>query len=225
MAQDILGAADILGYDDLLGAEIVLGDDDLLGYYEDLLGATPAQLRAMQMAESQGRPTARTQNAAALQRAVQTQKGKAAAAAMLATRQQNTGTAIQQVLANRGAVLQDREPSRSRHWMLNFDSGAAVAAGANIQLISRPQVIFRPERLVIGGAFAASFAVNDIKVGKNSQIVNAASGPGDAFAPTAFGVELRLDTCQVSQDIVLDVTNISGAPLRFMASMFGTGVE
>lgn len=225
MATDILGIADILGENDndLLGAEVILGSlddvDDLLGVDDDdLLGArgrpgayqNPAMMRAAQARGMSQRQKQSVRSAA--------QKVRMAAGQV---RQQ----AVQQALANRGTVVRDIEPTRSRHLMLNFDTVATVAAGANVQLVSRPQVVFRPERLLIGGAFAPSFIINDIKVGKNSQFVNSAAAPGDAFGPTAFGVELQLDTCQISMDIVLDVTNISGAALRFIATMFGRSIE
>lgn len=219
MATDILGIADILGEndDDLLGAEVILGSlddvDDLLGYDDDdLLGAKTR-------ARSKGRSN-RPPNSVEMMRKMQAAQTKLRGASN-AVRQQ----AVQQVMAKRGTVVRDVDPTRSRHLMLNFDTVATVAAGANVQLVSRPQVVFRPERLLIGGAFAPSFIINDIKVGKNSQFVNSAAAPGDAFGPTAFGVELQLDTCQISMDIVLDVTNISGAALRFIATMFGRSIE
>lgn len=123
------------------------------------------------------------------------------------------------------AVLKRAEPDKPRQYPLGFDSVATVAAGATSQITSRPQVLFRPERLVLSQAAAPAFLVNDLIVGKNSQFAAAGTLPGDAFGPTAFGVRLRCDTAQISNDVVLDVTNISAGALRFNAAIFGDVVE
>lgn len=123
------------------------------------------------------------------------------------------------------AVLKTADPDKPRQYPLGFDSVTMVAAGATSQITSRPQVLFRPERLVLSQAAAPAFLVNDLIVGKNSQFAAAGTLPGDAFGPTAFGVRLRCDTAQISNDVVLDVTNISAGALRFNAAIFGDVVE
>ena len=137
--------------------------------------------------------------------------------------------AMQQALARKRvqgmAVLKKAMPDKPRQYPLGFDSVATVAAGATSQITSRPQVLFRPERLVLSQAAAPAFLINDLIVGKNSQFAAAGTLPGDAFGPTAFGVRLRCDTAQISNDVVLDVTNISAGALRFNAAIFGDVVE
>lgn len=98
----------------------------------------------------------------------------------------------------------------------------AVAAGASTSATQNPQVIFRPQRLVVAATNAPSFTVDDIKVGNKSQLVANGSIPADAFIPNASdGIELLMDTCQVSQDLIVEVTNQSAGALDFRAAFIG----
>lgn len=124
-----------------------------------------------------------------------------------------------------GTLLRKTAPTKSREFPIGFDSVATIAAGASATLTQRPQIVFRPERIVIPAAVAAFFQVTDVKVGKNSQFVSSGAVPAATFSETAFGVRLKLDTVQISQDLILEVTNIDVAARRFLASMIGESVE
>lgn len=124
-----------------------------------------------------------------------------------------------------GAILREAPPTKARQYPLSIDSVATIAAGATSIITTRPQVIFRPERLVVGQAIAPSFLINDLRVGKNSQFVNAGSVPAEGFSHQAQGVRLKCDTAQVGSDIVVSVTNTSGGALRFTAMLIGDAVE
>ena len=124
-----------------------------------------------------------------------------------------------------GSLLKKTRPTKSREFPVGFDSVATIAAGASATLTQRPQIIFRPERIVVPAAVAAFFQINDVKVGKNSQLVSAGAIPAATFAETAFGVRLKMDTVQISQDLILLVTNIDVAARRFLAAMIGESVE
>jgi hypothetical protein len=123
-----------------------------------------------------------------------------------------------------GAV-HPRPPADDREWPIGFDSVAAVAAGATANITQRPQELFRPERIVIPAAIAASFLVNDIKVGNRSQFLSSGALPAATFSETSFGVRLLLDTCQVAMDLALNVTNVSAGAVRFLATMLGRVVK
>lgn len=133
---------------------------------------------------------------------------------------------VQQRVANTGQVVRSSEPTKSREQILGFDSGVAgVAAGATLNVVSRPQVVFRPDRLVIPATIAAAFLLNDIRIGRSSQLTSGNPVPCEAFGQTAFGVRLKMDTAQVSMDVALNVTNISAGLLRFLACLIGPSVE
>lgn len=133
--------------------------------------------------------------------------------------------AAAQILARNGALLRDVPPSKSRIFPLGFVSTGAVAAGLQAIVISRPQVIYRGERLSIPSDIAGDFVLDDVKVGKNSQFVAEGPIPARTLQENAWGVLLQLDTAQISQNIQLTVTNVAGAPRTFRATMFGNAVE
>jgi len=106
-----------------------------------------------------------------------------------------------------------------------FQSGIGVCTGA-IDVISRPQIVFRGERLVIpANTVAPFFSLIDIKVGNRSQLANSTALPAQTFAETAVGVRLALDTATVAQDIAVVVENISHDNQTFMATLIGTAAQ
>ena len=68
--------------------------------------------------------------------------------------------------------------------------------------------------------------IEDVIVGKNSQLASNTVGlPARMFDERGVGVRLAGDTAQISQDITLKITNVSGAPARFRAGIIGPAVE
>lgn len=130
-------------------------------------------------------------------------------------------------LAAAGIVTSTRGPTKAREYPLGFDSGAIlIPNGAGVSITNRPQVIFRVERLVIPSDIGGGFVVEDVIVGKNSQLASNTVGlPARVFDERGVGVRLAGDTAQISQDITLKITNVSGAPARFRAAIIGPAVE
>lgn len=120
-------------------------------------------------------------------------------------------------------LVSNPPPTQGRDLVIGFQS-LAVGAGATLDVTQRPQVVFRPERIVIASSIAADFTVADIKIGNKSQLVSSGPIPAEAFAQTAFGVEMMMDTCDISQDFILEVTNTSAGALDFRAAVFGKAV-
>ncbi len=149
-------------------------------------------------------------------------KGKASA------RQQQLMAARAAALASRrvqeGAILRDVNPTKAREYILGFDS-TAVPGSTSANITKRPQVIFRPERVIIPAAVGVDFQVVDIKVGKNSQFSASGEVPAVVFSESAFGVRLKMDTCQVSMDVTISVRNTNAAQRNFTAAIIGPAVE
>ena len=128
-------------------------------------------------------------------------------------------------------VVQERQLRDTRALALGFYQ-SAIAQGSNYNATSRPQVLFRGERLVIPDSpaypgqqhatQADSFLINDIKIGNKSQLVEATSLPARAFAENAVGVRLSLDTASIAQDVVIAVSNVDITAATFRAVLFGT---
>lgn len=136
---------------------------------------------------------------------------------------------MQMALAERralaGAILDKRGPTKAREYPLGFASAAAVAAGASARITTRPQVPFRIDRLVVPSDIAGLFTIDDVKVGKNSQFAAEGAVPARIFQENGVGVTLKGDTAQVSMDVTISVTNISGAAATFRAAIIGPAVE
>jgi hypothetical protein len=97
--------------------------------------------------------------------------------------------------------------------------------GTEASVISRPQVVFRGERLVIPSTVAPFFSVIDIKVGNRSQLVNSVALPAQMFIETAVGIRLSMDTAAVAQDVALIVSNDTLASTTFQAAIIGTAAQ
>ncbi len=118
-----------------------------------------------------------------------------------------------------------RKEETLREYPLGFYQ-AAVAASAVAIVTSRPQVLFRGERLVIAASVSANFLIIDLKVGKNSQLANSNQIPAEVFDQTSVGVRLHFDTAVVAQDIDLIVQNSDSVDAHdFKAAILGTAVE
>ena len=123
-----------------------------------------------------------------------------------------------------GALLRTLPPRSSREFIIGLGSTSLPAlSSANISV--QPQVIFRPERIVIPSNIAADFLITDVKVGKNSQLVSPGAIPAVVFVENAFGVRLKMDTAQIAQFITVSVTNQNGAARNFQGAIIGPAVE
>ncbi len=199
---DDLEGDDLFG-DELVGDELV--GDDLFG--DDESGDDEAGAEELMGVWYPGRGIVRRR-----------------AARRAAARQRALQLAVAERRVKDGAMLRDVKPNKSREYILGFGI-TLVPAGATVNIIQRPQVIFRPERVVIPSSIGGSFQVNDVKVGKNSQFTTSSSVPAVVFSETSFGVRLKMDTAQVSMDVSLNVTNVSGADANFTAAIIGPAVE
>ena len=128
-------------------------------------------------------------------------------------------------------VVQNRAMRDVRELCLGFRQ-TGIASGASFNVVSRPQVLFRAERLVVPDSpawpgqttatQADSFDISDIKIGNRSQLVEATLLPGRAFAENAVGVRMSMDSASIAQDIVVAVTNNDVASATFRGIMYGT---
>ena len=150
--------------DELLGAELVIGEEE----YLELLGADPDMVGRRRRRRRRGRRARRARAKKLAARQIRTMRRPARRAARarqtVAIRRPPSAQsqAAAMVLAQNAAIIKAKVPTESREFPMGFDSVGTVAAGANVQIISRPQVTFRPERLVISGGIAARFLVNDL---------------------------------------------------------------
>lgn len=131
---------------------------------------------------------------------------------------------LRELAARNASALVERKPQKSREFPLGFPE-TLVEAAATEDVTAFPQVPFRGERLIVPSDIAGLFAIDDIRVGKNSQLVATGPLPARGFSEVGVGVGVHLDTAQVSQQITLRVRNISGQDATFRAMLIGRAVE
>jgi hypothetical protein len=123
-----------------------------------------------------------------------------------------------------GSLLRSVSPRSSREYALGLGS-TSVAGNSSANINVQPQVIFRPERLVVPSNIAVDFLITDIKVGKNSQLVSTGALPAVMFTENAFGVRLKMDTAQISMFVTISVTNQNPSARNFQGGLVGPAVE
>jgi hypothetical protein len=201
MPYDIVAGDDFIG-GDYIGDDFVGADDevdqilsglDIVGARRGGRGGTAAARRG-----GSAQSLSNTQARAALQRSLQDKKARA------------------------GLIFDQQRPGASRRLVLGMASTGAVAAGAIAQIVARPQnLAFKPQRIVIPSTIAPDFLITDIKVGNVSQMVQSGTLPAEAFTQQLFDGMMEMDTVQTSQDFVLQVQNVAGAPRNFNAAVYG----
>jgi hypothetical protein len=123
-----------------------------------------------------------------------------------------------------GTLVRSVQPRSSREYALGLGS-TSVAGNSSANINVQPQVIFRPERLVVPSNIAVDFLITDIKVGKNSQLVSTGALPAVMFTENAFGVRLKMDTAQISMFVTISVTNQNPNAKNFQGGLVGPAVE
>jgi hypothetical protein len=123
-----------------------------------------------------------------------------------------------------GTLLRSVSPRSSREYALGLGS-TSVAGNSSANINVQPQVIFRPERMVVPSNIAVDFLITDIKVGKNSQLASTGALPAVMFTETAFGVRLKMDTAQISMFVTVSVTNQNANARNFQGGLIGPAVE
>lgn len=132
-------------------------------------------------------------------------------------RRRGRGRRARRVVARRGYT-------RDRGLVLGFGTQTPIAAGATVDFTANPQVPFRPKRVVID-TDQTPIAVEDIKVGKNSQLASAGAFPGSAFQANAFDIGVKFDSAYPGLDIVVTVTNNAAMAATITVGMFGYAAE
>ena len=132
--------------------------------------------------------------------------------------------ALMQKRIKAGALLRTLAPRSAREFIIGLGI-TAIPGNGSAQIGVQPQVIFRPERIVIPSNIAVDFMLTDIKVGKDSQLVSPGAIPAVVFVENAFGVRLKMDTAQIAQFITLLITNTNAQPRNFSGAIIGPAVQ
>src|SRR5215467_2290070 len=130
---------------------------------------------------------------------------------------------VQSRLAQQGVIVKTQGYSKGRSQSLGFEF-LAVQPGGTVDVPANPQVLFKPKRLVYTGP-AATFVIQDVKIGRSSQFVASGAQPADAYPATSTVDNMELDTARPGVVITLRIQNVGGAAADFRATMFGQVAE
>jgi hypothetical protein len=136
---------------------------------------------------------------------------------------------MRQLAAKNAALVVDRPMNKARELPLGFpvatlDAGGTPASPTAALSLTQPQVVYRGRRLFVTPSALGVCIVQDLKVGKDSQLVAAEPLPAEMFSPLSFGSDMNLDTAQVSMIIALYLGNIGSAQISVTAGLQGTAV-
>lgn len=123
-----------------------------------------------------------------------------------------------------GALLRSVAPRSAREYAIGLGS-TSIAGSSSARINVKPQLIFRPERLLVPSCLAMDFLVTDLRIGRRSQLLSKGAIPAVMFTENAFGVRLRMDTAQPSMFITISVTNLNRAARNFQGGIIGPAVE
>lgn len=128
--------------------------------------------------------------------------------------------------AKHAGALVPRAALKTREYTLGFaGSPTAIAGGAITPLKASPQVPFKGRRLIIPSDVAGALIITAFTIGKNPVLVSADPVSGRAFTEIGVGVDLNMDTAQISQVIALTLQNTSGASVSVTPTLIGTAME
>jgi hypothetical protein len=98
---------------------------------------------------------------------------------------------------------------------------------AAAEIVVQTQFEFRPRRLVVPVEIAPLFVIEDICIGKMSQVVSGSSLSAEVFAADRTDVDLALDTAAPGVEMRFRVRYVGQDPrgVRFRAALVGTDMD
>lgn len=94
-----------------------------------------------------------------------------------------------------------------------------IAAGAQSTIVAAPQKRNVPRRLFLSETVADNFTIDNIVVGVEPVLATAGAIAASAFVPNSLVPDFVQRRCEVSMNVTVTATNISGAAATFAATM------
>lgn len=138
------------------------------------------------------------------------------------------GVPVAYVRGSEGPSVVEKHPQDPREFPIGFQTAVAtpVPANSTVGIEQKPQVLFRGERLAVPNSLVLNFDVNDIKVGKDSQLASPGNMPAECFSNLSVGVRMQLDTAEPGITITLSMFNNDvNNPHAFKGVLYGTVIE
>jgi hypothetical protein len=118
-----------------------------------------------------------------------------------------------------------RLPTCKRHFDYVLGFGSTTVTGLGRATVSvRPNVAFRPERLVVPSGIAGSFMVEGIEVGGVRQLASVGGVPAVVFTERSLDVCMRMDVARPGDFVSVTILNQDVNERVFQCAMFGPRV-
>ena len=91
--------------------------------------------------------------------------------------------------------------------------------------VTQPQLVYEGRRLFVIPSAPYTCIVQDLKVGKDSQLATTEPIPAEMFAPSTFGSDMNMDTAAVSMIVSLFLGNTGKTPISATAGIMGTSYD
>lgn len=95
---------------------------------------------------------------------------------------------------------------------------AGIPAGAGAAVPFAPVSPVRITNFTVATAIAPLFVINSIQIGRTNLLMNGTAVPADRFTPDSTRPPFEAPILPASVQGIINVTNISGAPARFLGS-------
>ena len=135
-----------------------------------------------------------------------------------------TAAAIHQLgqLRQAGGVAVVERDGSKKIKPLPFSVATGVAAAGIATVTCTAQELYRPSRLVIGGA--ASWVVTNLEITTKKQMAASGTLPGEMFSNNAWGVQVEFDTIPVGGSATMVAQNVSAAVATLVSSFIGISI-
>lgn len=224
IGEDVLVGDELLGDDDVSGGVLYAGADELIGADPDAValmagdddyagdelwaGAAPRRPTAFGRGRGGFNPRQRTALSQVMNRQMQADRFAARRRAF-------------QMSHGQPALVRQISPDRKLKLPAGF-SATGITTLASATITVRPQCLFRADELVIPETFANNFVITELSIGQIRLIVGSAPVPAAAFSEKSLR-PLKLDwpTNQITQEILMQVTNIAATTQAIYGMFFG----
>jgi len=193
MSYDLVGDDEILGS---IGAELLAG---LFDGEDDEVGADALDMLVSGSGNSDIVGASAAQKRAARKRAL-----------------------LNKIRARGASAVVNRPLNTKRRLPLGFVPTTVLAASPTASIPAAPQNLFKATRLCVPSDVAFDFGIIDVKVGNQSQLVQAVEVPAAMFTEVAQDTFVDFDTAEVGNQISIQVRNKAGVDVDFSGALMGT---
>lgn len=121
--------------------------------------------------------------------------------------------------------IRERVPTAARLQPLGCNVETDIAVGATGIATTRPQKAYKPERFTVPPTVAPDFVIASIFIGVALQSPSNTAIAAESFLPDSIYSNVDFDTCEISQELIVNARNRGGAARPFFSTFYGRVLE